>query len=178
MVYACGMRPPLIKFVTLCLALSLTGGAMVAAGGCTFKGRGGALGGEEGWRPEAVAMRVYPGARFVAGDGRALLELRVELTDTMGDSAKASGLYRFELFESATGQALGARDTVWELPIVAMEDHEAHYDPVTRTYAFRLAMDEAEPPTSARLVRVTFMPVADTARLEAEARVSGVAGAG
>lgn len=167
------MLPRVAKLVVMCLALAVMGGAVTAGGGCAFKGRGGALGGEQGWRPEPESMRIYPGARFVQEQGRALLELRVELSDAMGDSVKASGLYRFEMLESATGQALGARDTVWELPIQALEAHEAHYDPVTRTYVFRLALDAAEPPGSTRLVRVTFMPVADTRRLEAEVRVAG-----
>ncbi len=173
-VYAPGMNRRFVNPALVCVLLW----AVVAAGGCEFKGRGGGLGGEAGWRPEPEAMRIYPGGRFVQEQDRALLELRVELADAMGDPTKASGLYRFELFESASVQPLGARDTVWELPIQAKEDHEAHYDPVTRTYFFRLALDDAEPPTSTRLVRVTFMPTEDTRRLQAEAHVAGVAGAG
>ncbi|MEX0886046.1 MAG: hypothetical protein WD009_06365 [Phycisphaeraceae bacterium] len=144
--------------------------------GCEFKGgRPFGEAGQAGWRPEAEAMRILPGPRFVDEPARALLEVRVELADAMGDSVKASGVYRFELFDAAASeQTVGARDTVWEIDVVRLEEHEAHYDPVTRAYAFRLALEAEEAPAMARLLRVTFLPTADTRRLESEVDVPGV----
>ncbi|MEM8737662.1 MAG: hypothetical protein AAGG38_04190 [Planctomycetota bacterium] len=145
----------------------------VGLGGClTSKGGGG--GGEgvdlsEAWQPEPVALRIYPSTRFVNEGDVTLLEARVELFDQMGDSVKASGRLRFELYASgyAPGIDVGRLLFSWDLALTRLEDQRRYYDPVTRSYLLRLRLDSREISRRQVLLRVTFEP-SDEERLTDE----------
>ena len=120
------------------------------------------------WTPEPVAMRVFPTTRFVAGDtgeggagGEALLEAAVELFDPMGDSLKASGVVRFELY--TTGQTPGvAADQLlysWDIALNTLDDQQRFYDPIIRGYVFRLRVQSPEIVRWRTLLRAGWQPV-------------------
>ncbi|MEM9883143.1 MAG: hypothetical protein AAF800_09530 [Planctomycetota bacterium] len=114
----------------------------------------------EGWRPEPVALRIYPSTRFVNEAGTPLLEARVELFDEMGDSTKASGLLRFELFAAGQvpGIEVGRLLYGWDITLATLEDQQRYYDPITRGYLLRLRLESAEATQRQVRLRVTFQP--------------------
>lgn len=136
---------------------------MVCLAGCTPKGPdrrgGGAFGNpDRAWRPEAEALRIYPSTRFIRENGTAMLEARVELFDQMGDSVKASGQLRFELFAGgdAPGVEIGRLLYSWDIDLLTLEHQQQHYDPITRAYLMRLRLDSAEITRSRVQLRVTL----------------------
>ncbi len=119
-----------------------------------------------GWQPEAVALRIYPSTRFVSEQNTPMLEARVELFDQMGDSIKASGQLRFELFAAghAPGIEVGRLLYSWDIGLMSLEEHRQFYDPITRAYLLRLRLDSAAITERQVLLRVTFQ-AGDDARL-------------
>jgi hypothetical protein len=105
-------------------------------------------------------MRIYPSSRFIREDGKPLLEARVEFFDAAGDSTKAVGAMRFELFtagaaaQTTTGQRLYA----WAVPMLTAEQNRLFYDSVTRTYLFRLSLDTLTIIREQTRLRVTLTP--------------------
>ncbi len=160
----------ILRVMTLALLVPLTA--------CAFKGANGEPGGTNGsvWRPHPAAARVYPSTRFARFAEGTMLEARIELLDEMGDSIKGAGEFRLELFAPAVGRAAeegrdpGRRLYTWETPLHTLAQQRQFYDPVTRTYQFRLRMDVPSHAGSEALLRVTFL-AADGERLQAEAVV-------
>ncbi len=146
---------------TLSLGLA---GLMLHSGGCvTPKGQPAPPPVEaltDAWAPRPVALRIFPATRFVLDDGVATLETRIELFDAMGDSLKASGLARFELFDGPTSgnSALGPAGLLfgWDVPLTTLEDQRTYYDPVTRTYAFPLKLDSLDAIRNQVFLRATL----------------------
>ncbi|MEM6457919.1 MAG: hypothetical protein AAF710_00845 [Planctomycetota bacterium] len=114
----------------------------------------------DGWQPTPVALRIYPSTRFVNEAGTPLLEARVELFDEMGDSTKASGLLRFELFAAGQvpGIEVGRLLYSWDIALATLEDQRRYYDPITRGYLLRLRLESAEATRRQVRLRVTFQP--------------------
>lgn len=112
----------------------------------------------DGWRPEAVALRIYPATRFVRERDTSMLEARVELFDAMGDSVKDSGRLRFELFDRGTGPGVEAGPLLysWDIDVLTLEAQQQYYDPITRAYLLRLRLDSAEVTRQEVLLRVTL----------------------
>jgi len=140
----------------LCVWLCL--GGCVAPKGPSPRGESS---GDDGiWHPETVALRIYPSTRFVREDGVAMLEARVELFDQMGDSIKASGDVRFELFAAgyAPGIDVGRLLYSWDVSLQTLGDQKRYYDPITRGYLLRLRLDSLEITRREVLLRVTFQP--------------------
>lgn len=112
------------------------------------------------WQIKPVAMRIYPSSRFVVQNRDAVLEARVEFFDEAGDSTKAVGDLRIELFRvERTGEAQTMyRLYEWEVPVRTLKQNREHYDPITRAYLFRLRLDN--PRVAAQPVRLqaTFTP--------------------
>ena len=107
---------------------------------------------EPHWKPIAVRMRVYPTTRFVSDSGKPVLEARIEMLDEMGDSVKASGLWRIELLSG--GETRVIRDPrkllySWQVQAMTLAQQQRLYDPVTRAYHFRLQMDQPTDPQQA-----------------------------
>ena len=159
------------KAAVVLLALAV---GTVLSPACSFKGNDAPPTPTEqalsAWQPEPVSMRVYPSTRFVAGGTEPYLLVRIELTDEMGDSIKAAGKMHLELRRTTGAAAAVARDRLyaWDVPLHTLEDQQRHYDRVTRTYQFRLRLDE--PITSQRdtSLFVVLSPT-DGRRLEASA---------
>lgn len=157
---------------SLTLTIGMVG--MLVLAGCAFKGGAGSA--EAGrtagvWEPTALAVRVHQSTRFVAASNeRATLHARVELVDAMGDSLKAAGQFRLELFASdEMGRTVGRRLYQWQIDISTLEAQREHYDSVTRAYLFRLRLDDPRPPSQPTLLRATFMPADRGERLEGQA---------
>ncbi|MEM9914553.1 MAG: hypothetical protein AAF911_06310 [Planctomycetota bacterium] len=121
---------------------------------------------EAGWQPQAVALRIYPSTRFVREQGTPMLEARIEMFDQMGDSIKASGQLRFELFAagSAPGIDVGRLLYSWDIGLMGLEEQQRYYDPITRAYLLRLRLDSEAITRREVLLRVTFQ-VGDETRL-------------
>ena len=96
------------------------------------------------WTPLPVSVRVYPSTRFVKQEGQPLLQARIELFDQMGDSVKASGRVRCVLM-AGVGRLASGELYSWDVPLLTLQDHEAHYDPIARGYLFELKLDNFDP---------------------------------
>jgi len=142
-------------------------------------------GGPAGTRPEAeasaadwpfipVRMRVHPftALRYDAEAKTPVLEARVELLDRMGDPAKGVGEFRFELYRLPRRAAPALEDSRllyrWQSPVTTLEQNHRHWDPITRSYVFRLKMRQVPEPGTRLLVRADFVAAGDR-RLQAEA---------
>lgn len=126
----------------------------------------------EPWVLTPVSMRVYPSTRFVKENNQALLEARVETLDEMGDSIKAVGRFRLELFDPARKREvnIGQQLYSWDVPMWTLDQQRQCYDPVTRAYRFRLILDTPTPPADPLILRVTFTDQRNR-RLEAQASI-------
>ena len=104
--------------------------------------------------------------------GQAALEARIELFDQMGDSIKAAGRIRFELFATAApGPGMrGLRLYTWNVEMLTLEDQQQYFDPITRGYLFRLKLDNLSITRRATLLHITFTQVGGL-RLETQALV-------
>ncbi|MFA9478797.1 hypothetical protein ACERK3_10865 [Phycisphaerales bacterium AB-hyl4] len=139
--------------------------------GCEFKGmQGGERVAVEGevWQPRPESLRVHPTTRFVQrGGDEVTLQARIEFHDAMGDSVKGVGAYRLELFASdEMGRNVSRRLYQWQIDVRTLAAQRSYYDAVTRSYLFRLRLDDAAPPTQPTLLRVTFIPADQGERLE------------
>ncbi len=112
------------------------------------------------WDIRPVRMRIYPSSRFVREDGKPLLEARIEFFDGAGDSSKAVGELRFELFTAgaAAQTSSGQRLYVWAVPLLTLEQNQLFYDSVTRTYLFRLRLDSLSMIREQTRLKVTLTP--------------------
>ena len=156
-----------------CISVVMLGGCLLmwGSGGCVESKAGAARGdgpavaddGEmaDAWRPQPVALRIYPSTRFVRERDTPLLEARIELFDEMGDSIKSSGQVRFELFAAgyAPGIDVGRLLYSWDIALADLTDHQRYYDPITRGYLFRLRLDSAQITRREVLLRLTFQPL-------------------
>lgn len=152
--------------------------------GCKFKGgpdtappdRGpllGLLGDKQPWQPRPVRFRVFPTTRFVSEGGSALLELRLEFFDEAGDSIKAVGDIRVDLFASRPGGGeadTGRRLYVWNISLRTLEENQSAYDVFSRGYLFRLRLDEM-PGLREPMVLVASLLPPEGRRLEARAMI-------
>ena len=144
-------------FVMLVLALSPCA--------CQWKGSAGQGAGDHEalgvWQIRPVSIRVYPGTRFVREPNGVLLEARIELSDAMGDPIKGVGHFRLELstFDPTDPRKVTAPLYQWQVPLLTMEENREHYDGVTRTYSFRLELDNPDAAAQRVQLRVTFEPV-------------------
>jgi len=146
----------------LVLAAALTGSLMIP-GGCAFKGDAAHQAiqqREQGdhWRPEVTGVRIYPSSRFARVDQQLIVEARVELLDEMGDSTKSSGMVQIQL--STTGRVSGSAEArqlyKWDINLETLQDQKTYYDPITRSYLFRLKMDQESAPQVPTLLQVIF----------------------
>jgi hypothetical protein len=93
-------------------------------------------------------MRVHPFTTFAYDKQAAahVLDARIELLDRVGDSTKGVGDFRFELYqdkERASQEGEEVRQAVWDAPMTTLGQNQQHYDPITRTYVFRLKLSQA-----------------------------------
>ncbi|MBI1373900.1 MAG: hypothetical protein GC159_14350 [Phycisphaera sp.] len=125
------------------------------------------------WPFRPIAMRVHPFTSLTIDEttGQAVLEVRIELLDQLGDVAKGVGDFRFELYQSEMTASRVGQETqlqVWEAPMSTLEQNRMHWDAITRTYSFRLHV--THPPMGDKKYKLTVQfNDADGNRLRAEA---------
>lgn len=112
---------------------------------------GGCAGGPESALPEVtsrsplpfapVRVEVHPLSHLdVDGDGVVRLIAHVELVDRWGDTTKARGLLRMELYRPGVEVRpdLLTQEQFWELDLRELDLNAALFDPATRTYRLQL----------------------------------------
>jgi hypothetical protein len=88
-----------------------------------------------------------------------VLEARIELIDRLGDVTKGVGQLRFELYlapASASQRGQDHRIAFWDVPLDSLNANAQHWDPITRTYLFRLSLDTPPPPSVPLRLQVQF----------------------
>ncbi len=145
----------------LALAAALSACAFKGEDASPYEGFPGDIRQGDVWEIRPVRMRVYPSSRFIREDNKPLLEARVEFFDASGDSTKAVGEMRFELFTAgaAAQTTSGQRLYAWAVPMRSMEQNNLFYDSVTRTYLFRLSLDSLSIIRDQTRLKVTLTPV-------------------
>ncbi len=98
--------------------------------------------------PQSIRIHPFTGTRdFDATQGVRGLEVRIEALDAYQDSAKAFGVFRFELYkhreENPDGK--GERISSWEVDLMGPQDNVIHWDKVHRNYLFKLKWDKPIP---------------------------------
>ena len=145
-----------------CLVVLLIG----AQAGCVFKGARQIFlprpAHPDIWHPQPVRIRVYPSSRFnTDSDSQTVvLEARIELLDDMDDAIKGVGQFHFELLgKPGRGRtALDRRLYSWDVAVFTLEQQTRRYDKVTRTYLFRLKVDEPFLPPRDTTLKAVFVP--------------------
>lgn len=111
----------------------------------------------QAWQIIPVRMRVYPSSGFKRERRRPILEVRVELFDDVGDSVKGVGVWRFELYARTRGRhSSGPLLYTWDVPMMTIEQNRRFYDPITRTFEFRLKLDDESTARQATVLHVIF----------------------
>lgn len=108
------------------------------------------------WSSKPQSVSVYPGSRYVTQDGKQFLETAIELRDDMGDSVKAPGKVRFELYQAGTGEALGPHLYTWDIDMLTAAEQSTHYSRVIRAYTFRLGLDNFDVQRNPTVLLVRF----------------------
>ena len=127
------------------------------------------------WTPRPVAMRIYPSTRFLREGGVPVLDARVELFDAMGDATKASGQARFELLNGPSVSEQGPPAVLyrWDITQNTLQDQQTYFDPITRSYAYPLRVDDSEVADRPVYLRVTFtLPAGERLSDEQKIRTS------
>ena len=115
--------------------------------------------GNQIWQVGPVRMRVYPSTRFVEDQDFSMLEARVELLDEMDDSVKGVGEFRIEIFDRPRGgnPGVGQRRYSWDVSALTLADQRRHYDMITRSYLFRLKLEDQATAHRETVLQVTFI---------------------
>lgn len=147
----------------LILLLVGTVGAAFALGGCKkdsppgVEGTGTRSGSGDAvlWPFWPVRMAVHPASRMTIStdDGERHYEARIAFYDRFGDICKAVGEIRIELQDPRGMQAIMP---AWTIDLRDLEANHTHFDDVTRTYLFKLRIEEDMTPEAARL-KVYFL---------------------
>jgi len=98
----------------------------------------------------AVSMRIHPLTRVMtkpSTDGASrIIEARLEFSDPFGDTTKAFGELQFALYaRPASGVGAGSESPLlikWEPEFSRIRVNATHFDSVTRTYLFRLEIED------------------------------------
>lgn len=122
------VRPALFRLALLALALLVAG--CPTAPPRELRGSG-----QDMFSPDT--LRIHPLTRLVPGTP-AVVETRLEFTDQFGDITKTAGTVDLELLAPGN-RSLGR----WTFDLSAPAANKAFWDPITRTYLFRLNIPDA-----------------------------------
>lgn len=130
----------------------------------------------DGWPFAPASMRVHPFTSIGIDpkEGMLTLEARIEMLDPLGDATKGVGQFRFELYADQNTASRKGQDqqlNLWNAPLATLEENTQHYDPITRTYLFKLRLDPA-PPQNQRLKLVVQFTDPNGKRMQTEGPVS------
>jgi len=140
-------------------------GALLGTAGCASDHPGPAAGDARGeyntsapWPFWPKRMVIYPLSQFVTerATGQLLIEAHVEFLDEFGHTVKAVGQMTFELYDAAeTKPGAAAPAARWsgtaELDLTDPSKNRDRYDPITRTYLFKLKIGRMDLPDTAEL---------------------------
>ena len=87
------------------------------------------------------------------------IEVVLRPLDAFDDQTKAIGTFRFELhlFRKASSDSRGTRIGFWEVDITNKKAQMQHWDPITRTYRFRLQWDGPAPLPDKYVLQATYI---------------------
>jgi len=116
--------------------------------------------------PKGIRIHPFTATRSFDEAGTKGINVRIEVLDHFGDSAKAFGNFRFELYEYISGGAKtkGRRINVWVVELMDPKKNLLHWDSITRAYEFKLELEKTIPP-GRRLVVVAVFSSPFTERL-------------
>ncbi len=142
------------------VAMVLSVSAMTGCLGLEPKGGRGleAYRGATTWPFVPTGMRVHPftSIEYDAQRNSHVLEARIEMLDPVGDMTKAVGQLRFELYrlgrQASAGPSQARLLYSWDAELRTIEENRSHFDPITRTYLFKLKLDR--PPEQGEHLRV------------------------
>jgi len=98
--------------------------------------------------PKQIAIHPFTGIRlFDESGGIKGVDVRIQALDASGDSTKAFGDFRFELyvFRPNSLDPRGERLAVWEVPVADPKINSLHWDNITRAYKFKLQWEQPIP---------------------------------
>jgi len=120
--------------------------------------------------PKTIRLHPFTGTRvFDDAGGTRGIDVRVEALDHYGDSTKAFGRFRFELYEFLPRSAdpKGRRLSAWDIDLNDPRANFVHWDGITRTYQFKLQWGRGIP-VGERFVLVAVFVSGHTDLLEDE----------
>jgi hypothetical protein len=86
-------------------------------------------------------VRIHPLTRLVEeADGETYVEARIEFLDARSDGTKASGSLELGLFDERRGPDNRRVIDFWQSDLADPQMNAARFDPVTRTYLFKLSV--------------------------------------
>ncbi|MFP4355314.1 MAG: hypothetical protein ACLFUJ_09340 [Phycisphaerae bacterium] len=111
--------------------------------------------------PERVEFHPFTesGVRtFDNAGGLKGIETRVRAMDAFGDSTKAYGHFRFELYgyDPSAIDHRGKRGPTWDIDLMDPQTNSVHWDEISRSYKFLLQWDNAIPIGQRYVLRVVF----------------------
>ena len=125
------------------------------------------------WPFKPALMRVHPftSLRFDESVGSHVMSAHVEFRDRVNDVTKAVGAFRFELYRVAEGGGVSSAQRrllyQWSASVQTVDENVAHYDRATRTYEFKLSLDQP-PEAGWRLLLLVQFTDSDRRRYWAE----------
>ncbi len=120
--------------------------------------------------PTQIRIHPFTGMRVLSEKGNIKgIDVRIEAIDAFGDTNKAFGQFRFELyqFKPNSPDPKGARLAVWNENVEDFESNRRHWSSIARTYQFKLAWNHPIP-VGQKFVLVTVFQSRFTERLFAE----------
>jgi len=109
--------------------------------------------------PKKISLHYFTGTRkFGPTGGINGIEARVEAIDYFGDTTKAFGTFRFEMYQFRPHQAdpRGKQISQWAVALTDLETNLQYWDSISRTYKFPLAWDQPIPVGNKFVLRVVF----------------------
>lgn len=116
--------------------------------------------------PKGIRIHPFTATRSFDERGSAGIDVRIEMLDHFGDSAKAFGDFRFELYKYTSGGAKtrANRINIWQVKLMNPKTNLVHWDSITRAYEFKLQLEKSIP-AGQRLVLVAVFSSPFTERL-------------
>ena len=120
--------------------------------------------------PKSIHIHPFTGMRtFDEVGGVRGIDARIEARDAYGDTTRAFGDFRFELY-SFRPNSLDPKNkkiASWDVSLLDSKDNNLHWDGITRTYKFKLQWDQPIP-VGQQFVLVTVFSSPFTERLFSE----------
>lgn len=95
--------------------------------------------------PKSIHIHPFTGMRSFEESGKDKgLDVRIEAMDSAGDTTKAFGDFRFELyfFRPVAADPKGNKIATWEVSLSDPKKNAVHWDNITRAYKFKLQWNQ------------------------------------